>query len=503
MSAVAAWERHEACGCDRSEGSYSSISAAQLACVDNPECYAIVNHHSDGHDFQLCGHQSLPYGADYGGHESGNIVYSLSGHAPPSPCFVVNSGPCTTSEGGRCVGRPDGYLPNEECEIEVGGASGLLGPCSVFDINGNGDSVNDCGGSCEDNLFMPDGTPHSASDCPVGAHVAPGQTLTWHSDSNGQGSHGDGLPWSQDGVGGGWQICVAHSTAGLPAWDSGALRSTGNPAGAAFTLYKLPATTGWGGAGGDAIDYTAACAEYGLQGIGCFSFESGWPDLTEYHPLGMHMPREFGCEMYSGDHHWGADGGGDADRDLGSSTGWTDLLFYDGDSGGSSLPLDVAQRLNGMANDGEGWDGHTDIPRSPVCALAALPCCSSSCASDGGCCSDSSCGGHLGCDNCACGDGLCGSAPSWCDENHPGWDNTWIGRADIDGNIVTAARVDVPLSIEAAVALRVHHQLIMQVAGASLSSGCCEEQLSSWMRSKLLRDDEYISVESILYAHTP
>lgn len=78
-----------------------------------------------------------------------------------------------------------------------------------------------------------------------------------------------------------------------------------------------------------------------------------------------------------------------------------------------------------------------------------------------------------------------------------------IGRADIDGNIVTAARVDVPLSIEAAVALRVHHQLIIQVAGASLSSGCCEEQLSSWMRSKLLSDDEYISVESILYAHTP
>ena len=151
--------------------------------------------------------------------------------------------------------------------------------------------------------------------------------------------------------------------AALPAWDSGDLRSTGNPAGAAFTLYKLPAVDGWGDAGKDAADYTAACAEYGLQGIGCFSFDSAWPDLTEFHPPGMHMPREFGCELYSGSHHWGADGGGDPARDLGSSTGWTDLLFYDGDSG----------TINGMAADGEGWNGHVDKPRSPVCARVMVP----------------------------------------------------------------------------------------------------------------------------------
>ena len=47
--------------------------------------------------------------------------------------FTVTSGPCTVSDGGRCVGRPGGYLPNEACAIVVGGGDGVLAACGVFD----------------------------------------------------------------------------------------------------------------------------------------------------------------------------------------------------------------------------------------------------------------------------------------------------------------------------------------------------------------------------------
>ena len=91
--------------------------------------------------------------------------------------FVVVSGPCTAAEGGRCVARwPDGYLPNEDCEITVAGSgAGVLGPCPVFSIN-----------SAADPLTLPDGNDGNQyydRDCPVGAALAVGHTLTWHSNS--------------------------------------------------------------------------------------------------------------------------------------------------------------------------------------------------------------------------------------------------------------------------------------------------------------------------------
>ena len=112
--------------------------------------------------------------------------------------FVVNSGPCTVAEGGRCVGRwPGGYLPNEDCTISVGGVGGALGPCPVFDIYD----------SNTDSLTLPDGSMHHSADCPAGTVLAAGQTLAWHSNTLAQGNGGDGLPFSRDGAGGGWQIC--------------------------------------------------------------------------------------------------------------------------------------------------------------------------------------------------------------------------------------------------------------------------------------------------------
>lgn len=46
--------------------------------------------------------------------------------------FTVLSGPCTTRGNGRCVGRPEGYGPREQCEIVVNG-TGVLAPTRLFD----------------------------------------------------------------------------------------------------------------------------------------------------------------------------------------------------------------------------------------------------------------------------------------------------------------------------------------------------------------------------------
>ena len=101
--------------------------------------------------------------------------------------FTVSSGPCAVSEGGRCVGRPGGYLPSEVCEIAVGGGGGVLGACGVFDTAGP-DFVPDF-------VTLPDGSSHGGSDCPAGAVLAAGGSVGWASDGSVQG--------------GGWQICFA------------------------------------------------------------------------------------------------------------------------------------------------------------------------------------------------------------------------------------------------------------------------------------------------------
>lgn len=57
--------------------------------------------------------------------------------------FEVVSGPCTVSQGGRCVGRPNGYSQNEQCNIAVR-SGGELGACPVFQTVA-GDSGTACG----------------------------------------------------------------------------------------------------------------------------------------------------------------------------------------------------------------------------------------------------------------------------------------------------------------------------------------------------------------------
>eukprot|EP01046_Picozoa_sp_COSAG06_P004741 COSAG06_NODE_203_length_20332_cov_14.679978_9_plen_222_part_00 len=124
--------------------------------------------------------------------------------------FTVSSGPCVVSEGGRCVGRPGGYLPSEACEIAVSGAGGVLGACGVFDTE-----------ACCDVVTLPDGSSHYGSHCPAGAVLAAGGSVGWTSDTASQGNHGGGydngcdakglcgLAYTPNGLGGGWQICFA------------------------------------------------------------------------------------------------------------------------------------------------------------------------------------------------------------------------------------------------------------------------------------------------------
>ena len=124
--------------------------------------------------------------------------------------FTVSSGPCAVSDGGRCVGRPGGYLGSEACAIIVGGGVGLLGASGVFDTNPRGYG--------SDYITMPNGSTHTGSDCPEGVLLLSGDSVGWASDRENQGNNGDndcaahglcGLPYSDDGLGGGWQICFA------------------------------------------------------------------------------------------------------------------------------------------------------------------------------------------------------------------------------------------------------------------------------------------------------
>ena len=159
---------------------------------------------------------------------SGSTCTNYDGHLTNSCLEYDNAPPCAVSEGGRCVGRPEGYGPWEECVITVGGGGGVLAPCPVFDLpdphlGGDMDGVTLPGGV----TYW--GSSHTGDDgCPAGAALAPGDVLTWASNihdqgSDGRGGSGDredgggcrakgtcGLPFSYDGLGGGWQLCFAR-----------------------------------------------------------------------------------------------------------------------------------------------------------------------------------------------------------------------------------------------------------------------------------------------------
>ena len=178
------------------------------------------------------------------------------------PYFTVTSGPCVAY--GGCVGRPDGYLPNESCEIVVGDIGGVLGTCPMFDVyqqdgltvperslpnppdcldqlhSGLQCPVESCqqrppgaesGALTNYNCGYPQNYFHN-SDCPTGAVLTPGDTLSWETNGQHQGNFGTfagiaasngceeksmcGLPYSQHDLGGGWQVCFAAEVGSPP-----------------------------------------------------------------------------------------------------------------------------------------------------------------------------------------------------------------------------------------------------------------------------------------------
>ena len=140
-----------------------------------------------------------------------------------TPVFTVNSGPCTISNDGRCVGRPDGYGINEFCEITVAGGSGTIARCPVYDLQ---DSDRVIVNGVDEYHPRNDG-PQQSNDriyCPAGVRIILGDQVSWTSSGSDQGNYGPGhggfqengctaagtcgLPHSDFGLGGGWQICL-------------------------------------------------------------------------------------------------------------------------------------------------------------------------------------------------------------------------------------------------------------------------------------------------------
>ena len=166
-------------------------------------------------DTPLTGTVTMVSASSSSGAAAAHLVYDPPDLLDVMPAFVVNSGPCTVSDGGRCVGRPEGYLRGERCSISVGGVATItLGKCQVFDTDTDHYDRVAWGSG-------PSGSAYDGSDCPEGQQLTPGLEVTWQSDSGRQGSVGGpdggngcvakgmcGLPWSLAGIGGGWEICA-------------------------------------------------------------------------------------------------------------------------------------------------------------------------------------------------------------------------------------------------------------------------------------------------------
>jgi hypothetical protein len=97
--------------------------------------------------------------------------------------FADSSGACRISEDGRCVGRPDGYGPNERCSITIG-REGALAECAVFDMQKRYEAGGTPSG---DYITLPDGSTRNGADSLAGMELFPGQTIEWTSDTGCQG----------------------------------------------------------------------------------------------------------------------------------------------------------------------------------------------------------------------------------------------------------------------------------------------------------------------------
>ena len=152
------------------------------------------------------------------------------GWQPPSmsefgvPVFTtLDTDPCTTSDSGRCVGRPDGYRNGEYCTITVENGGGTIAPCRVYDF---GDSDHLIINGVDEYRPRDDG-PNQGNDriyCPEGLAVVASDSIIWRTEGGSNGNYGPthggfqengctaagtcGLPYAEfDELGGGWELC--------------------------------------------------------------------------------------------------------------------------------------------------------------------------------------------------------------------------------------------------------------------------------------------------------
>jgi hypothetical protein len=140
----------------------------------------------------------------------GGANSSVGGNAQCAT-FVVRSGPCTLSNAGRCVGRPNGYADHERCDIEVSGSS-RIDSCPKFQTEENFDWLVLGGGICDSS----GGTGcYSGSACPAGVPINPTTALQWISD--------------ESEVASGWEICTPVCTPSLILSQAGNHAPSPNP----------------------------------------------------------------------------------------------------------------------------------------------------------------------------------------------------------------------------------------------------------------------------------
>lgn len=234
-------------------GGGSSLRLSGVTIADHPEWGALTGSVTVGTDpteTDYVVYHGVDYGEDY---SSGRIEYDppFLDRATGRGQFLVLSGPCTVRGDGRCVGRQDGYLGREACDIAVANG-GFLAPSRLFDVGGadavalgnstefralfnthfdvmdtngdgevtgaeqshncrycgNGMAAGHCHGGCFTSSYPP----------PEMTYLAAGERIGWTSSHHGNGnadackrmaqcSHVTPIRAHTSSLGGGWELC--------------------------------------------------------------------------------------------------------------------------------------------------------------------------------------------------------------------------------------------------------------------------------------------------------
>ena len=156
-------------------------------------------------------------------------------------------------------------------------------------------------------------------------------------------------------------VAPAPGAGGLPSWSSAAhgLAAGGGGAkkGKAFTLYELPAATGfaWQSKAG-ALKYNQLCRAAGLLPVGCGTSGSDC-DASRYFGSAecVPMPAAWGCVM---------------DGPLATATGWRSVVTFQADA---AIVAKYGEYLDGTDAAGSYHRPSAGDALRPVCAKMAPP----------------------------------------------------------------------------------------------------------------------------------